>query len=153
MTNSPSPKLEAIHEREQVQWRKMQMWFLFPCVSELLKSWTKHDLLVKAKEICQSSKIPRPDRLCQRHREALLCWYAFNCRFWRKADFEGPHGPADEDVPTQQAPADEDAAIQQSAATDVAIQQSSDDDHISSQHDFLADFAEYDDCLDYDGEL
>jgi hypothetical protein len=149
----------------------MQIWFLFPGVAERLKSWTKHDLLVKAKEISQSSPIPRPDRLCQRHREALLCWYAFNCGFWRKADFEGPHGPADEHAPIQQAPADEDAAIQQapadehvpiqqapadedapiqqSAATHVAIQQSSDDDHISSQYDYLRDFGDDDDFSEY----
>jgi hypothetical protein len=74
--NSRPLKREANHEMRQVQWRKMHMGFLFPYVSELLKSWTKYDLLLKAKEICETFPIPQPDRLSQRHREALLCWYA-----------------------------------------------------------------------------
>jgi hypothetical protein len=111
LANGRPVKPDAAHQREQVRVRMREVGSSFRDFDEQLKGKTKLELWPIANRISESHGITRPDRLCYRYRNALICWYAFYRNYWTMVDFQQPQPP------TPPAPATE--SNEESASTDL----------------------------------
>jgi hypothetical protein len=92
-TPQPRERPEAISEVQQVLERIRRIGtHPYNWIYQRTYGLTKARLLNEAKEITRLNNVRRPDRLCHRHRDALLCWYVDNISYWiNNLEFQGIH--------------------------------------------------------------
>jgi hypothetical protein len=76
---------EASREQEQTaaRVRVYEATGQYQLMLQIIGNVTKAELTRRANEIAEKAgDIPKPDRLAQRHKPALICWFCQYCSHW-----------------------------------------------------------------------